>query len=140
MTVKPSEAAFRPDIEGLRAIAILVVVAYHAHVPGFGGGFVGVDVFFVLSGYLITGLLAREIEHSGTVDLARFYASLELVCDLTIFGVREPRQLPLYKLFTREADDLAPSLIEPRPAFIESLQRHTNCCVLERGVELFVHR
>jgi len=74
MTVKPSEAAFRPDIEGLRAIAILVVVAYHAHVPGFGGGFVGVDVFFVLSGYLITGLLAREIEHSGTVDLARFYA------------------------------------------------------------------
>src|SRR5262252_318587 len=65
---------FRPDIEGLRAIAILLVVAYHADVPGFSGGFIGVDVFFVLSGYLITGLLVREIERTGTLDLPRFYA------------------------------------------------------------------
>jgi peptidoglycan/LPS O-acetylase OafA/YrhL len=65
---------FRPDIEGLRAVAILLVVAYHAHVPHFDGGFVGVDVFFVLSGYLITGLLVKEIEAKGRVDLIRFYA------------------------------------------------------------------
>jgi peptidoglycan/LPS O-acetylase OafA/YrhL len=66
--------SFRPDIEGLRAIAILLVVLYHAGIAGFGGGYIGVDVFFVLSGYLITGLLVREIEQAGTVDLAGFYA------------------------------------------------------------------
>jgi peptidoglycan/LPS O-acetylase OafA/YrhL len=65
---------FRSDIEGLRAVAILLVVAYHAHVPYFQGGFVGVDVFFVLSGYLITGLLLKEIAETGKVDLMRFYA------------------------------------------------------------------
>jgi peptidoglycan/LPS O-acetylase OafA/YrhL len=65
---------FRPDIEGLRGVAILLVVAYHAGVPGFGGGYVGVDVFFVLSGYLITWLLVREAEAQGSIDLAEFYA------------------------------------------------------------------
>jgi peptidoglycan/LPS O-acetylase OafA/YrhL len=64
----------RKDIEGLRAIAILMVVAYHAHVPWMSGGFVGVDVFFVLSGYLITQLLVFEIASTGTIDIARFYA------------------------------------------------------------------
>lgn len=66
--------AFRGDIEGLRAIAILLVVAAHAKVPWLQGGFVGVDVFFVLSGYLITGLLVREIDATGTVNLLDFYA------------------------------------------------------------------
>jgi len=65
---------FRRDIEGLRGLAVLLVVLYHARVPGFSGGFVGVDVFFVLSGYLITGLLIREIDRSGRLDLAAFYA------------------------------------------------------------------
>jgi peptidoglycan/LPS O-acetylase OafA/YrhL len=67
--------AFRPDIEGLRAVAVLAVVLYHAGVPGLGGGFVGVDVFFVISGFLITGLLWREVSHTGTVRLAAFYAA-----------------------------------------------------------------
>lgn len=66
--------AFRPDIEGLRGVAVLLVVAYHAGVPGFGGGFVGVDVFFVLSGYLITALLRAEVQQTGRVDLVQFYA------------------------------------------------------------------
>lgn len=65
---------FRSDIEGLRAVAILLVVFAHAHVPGFPGGFVGVDVFFVLSGYLITGLLLKEASQSGSIDFASFYA------------------------------------------------------------------
>src|SRR3954471_21622511 len=66
---------FRPDIEGLRAVAVLAVVLFHAGVPGAGGGYVGVDVFFVISGFLITGLLRREIEETGTVRLARFYGA-----------------------------------------------------------------
>ena len=65
---------FRPDIEGLRAIAILAVLAYHARAPGFSGGFVGVDVFFVISGFLITGLLLRERDRTGRIDLRGFYA------------------------------------------------------------------
>jgi peptidoglycan/LPS O-acetylase OafA/YrhL len=65
---------FRPDIEGLRAIAVTLVLLYHAAVPGFGGGFVGVDVFFVLSGFLITGLLLRELERTGSISLPSFYA------------------------------------------------------------------
>jgi len=66
---------FRPDIEGLRAVAVLAVVAYHAGLPGVGGGFIGVDVFFVVSGFLITGLLWREASSTGTVGLARFYGA-----------------------------------------------------------------
>ncbi len=70
----PSTLAWRTDIEGLRGIAVLLVVLYHAEVPGFSGGYVGVDVFFVLSGYLITGILVKEVEETGRVDLLRFYA------------------------------------------------------------------
>ncbi len=65
---------FRPDLEGLRGIAVVLVLLYHAQVPGFTGGYVGVDVFFVLSGFLITGLLVRELRATGTVSLPGFYA------------------------------------------------------------------
>jgi peptidoglycan/LPS O-acetylase OafA/YrhL len=68
------DARFRPDLEGLRAVAVVLVLLYHAAVPGFGGGFVGVDVFYVLSGFLITGLLVRELRETGTVALPAFYA------------------------------------------------------------------
>ena len=69
------QTGFRPDIEGLRAVAVLAVVLFHADVPGVGGGFVGVDVFFVISGFLITGLLWREVSTAGTVGLRRFYGA-----------------------------------------------------------------
>lgn len=67
-------STFRTDIEGLRALAVLAVLGYHADVPGFSGGFIGVDVFFVISGFLITGILFSEIARSGTVNLAIFFA------------------------------------------------------------------
>ena len=65
---------FRGDIEGLRAVAVLLVVTFHAGFPLVHGGFVGVDVFFVLSGFLITGLLLDEIARTGTISLTDFYA------------------------------------------------------------------
>ncbi len=66
-------AHFRPDIEGLRAIAVLAVLLFHMQVPGFGGGYTGVDIFNVISGFLITGLLVRELGATGRVDLPTFY-------------------------------------------------------------------
>lgn len=66
---------FRQDIEGLRAVAVLAVVLVHAGMPGAAGGFVGVDIFFVISGFLITGMLWREVGGTGTIRLSRFYAA-----------------------------------------------------------------
>ncbi|MFC4762358.1 acyltransferase family protein [Dyella koreensis] len=73
MGTKEYRLGFRGDIEGLRAVAILLVVAAHAGVPWLAGGFVGVDVFFVLSGYLITGLLVQEMVGSNRLDFLTFY-------------------------------------------------------------------
>src|ERR1700724_2746663 len=65
---------FRGDVEGLRAVAVVLVVLWHAGVTWVPGGFVGVDVFFVISGFLITGLLLREHEKRGRISIAGFYA------------------------------------------------------------------
>ena len=66
--------AFRPDIEGLRAAAVGMVVVLHAGVATVSGGFVGVDVFFVISGFLITSLLINETRATGSVSILGFYA------------------------------------------------------------------
>ena len=65
---------YRPDLEGLRGVAILLVLLCHVRIPGAEAGFVGVDVFFVLSGFLITGLLVDEHERTGRIGLGAFYA------------------------------------------------------------------
>ncbi len=65
---------FRPDIQGLRAVAVIVVVLYHAGVPILHGGYIGVDVFFVISGFVITTQLLREMTHTGRLSVRRFYA------------------------------------------------------------------
>lgn len=68
----PGSLTYRPDIDGLRAIAVVPVVLYHFGVSGFGGGFVGVDVFFVISGFLITSLIFGELRE-GRFSVLRFY-------------------------------------------------------------------
>ncbi|GGJ82750.1 acyltransferase [Pilimelia anulata] len=70
----PRPDGFRPDIEGLRAVAVLLVVLGHAGSVTLGGGYVGVDVFFVISGFVITTGLLREVAAGGTVSIRRFYA------------------------------------------------------------------
>jgi peptidoglycan/LPS O-acetylase OafA/YrhL len=69
----PGDRKFRPDVQGMRAIAIFLALVYHAGVPGFSGGYVGIEVFFVISGFVITGLLLREHESTGHTSLRSFY-------------------------------------------------------------------
>ncbi|MGH2859270.1 MAG: acyltransferase family protein, partial [Solirubrobacteraceae bacterium] len=81
---------YAPGLDGLRALAVAAVVLYHGGVGWASGGFLGVDVFFVLSGFLITSLLLVERDHSGTIELARFWlrrARRLLPAALTLIGV-----------------------------------------------------
>ncbi|MGH3635804.1 MAG: acyltransferase family protein, partial [Mycobacterium sp.] len=75
-TSRPSDHSRRPGIpalDGLRAVAVALVLADHGGIPGMGGGFLGVDIFFVLSGFLITSLLLDELGRTGRIDLAGFW-------------------------------------------------------------------
>jgi peptidoglycan/LPS O-acetylase OafA/YrhL len=67
-----ADMKYRPDIDGLRAIAVIAVVLFHAGVPHISGGFVGVDIFFVISGYLITGLILNDMAQ-GRFSIVAFY-------------------------------------------------------------------
>jgi peptidoglycan/LPS O-acetylase OafA/YrhL len=69
----PGDRPFRPDVEGLRAIAVLLVVLFHSGVSFVSGGYVGVDVFFVISGFVITGVLLRERSDTGRTSIFAFY-------------------------------------------------------------------
>jgi peptidoglycan/LPS O-acetylase OafA/YrhL len=73
VSLSPSgKTGYRPDIDGLRALAVLAVILFHYRVPGFSGGFVGVDIFFVISGFLITGIIDAEMT-AGRFSFAHFY-------------------------------------------------------------------
>lgn len=69
----PGDRKFRPDVEGLRAVAIVLVVLYHGGLNFLSGGYVGVDVFFVISGFVITGVLLRERASTGRTSFLSFY-------------------------------------------------------------------
>src|SRR5271168_943881 len=82
----PAPNDFRPDIEGLRGFTLLAIFGFHVDMPGVGGGFVGPDIFFIISGFVITGQLWREVSSTGTVGLRPFY------------GARARRLLPVSAL------------------------------------------
>src|SRR5262249_39330309 len=105
----PATGYYRPDIDGLRAIAVLAVIGFHAFPRYFPGGFVGVDVFFVISGFLITSIILRQLQGS-TFTLAEFYAS------------RVRRILPALLILLTAC--LAFGLIALLPDEIEELGKH----------------
>ncbi len=98
--------AYRPEVDGLRALAVLAVVFFHVDLPWFQGGFVGVDVFFVISGYLITRLILGELE-AGRFSFARFY------------GRRARRLFPA--MFTTLAATFVASVFVLSPTHLEEL-------------------
>jgi peptidoglycan/LPS O-acetylase OafA/YrhL len=81
-------ATYRPDIDGVRTLAVLPVVLFHAGIPYVTGGFVGVDVFIVISGFLITGILSAEISEDS-FSILEFYRrrSRRIFSALTLFGL-----------------------------------------------------
>jgi len=94
---------YRPDIDGLRAIAVIAVIFFHSHLIGFGGGYVGVDIFFVISGYLITSIILRQLE-ADNFSLVNFYVRrirrilpaiifVSLVCIPIAWVVLTPRDM-----------------------------------------------
>lgn len=96
---------YRPSVDGLRAVAVLPVMLFHAEVPGFSGGFVGVDVFFVISGYLITSIILEQ-QASNSFSLLRFYE-------------RRARRILPALLLVMSATLIAAALIVPPYRFTE---------------------
>ena len=111
--IDPTKRRFFTDIAGLRGIAVLTVVLFHARVPFIDGGFIGVDIFFVISGFLITRILLREFEKTGTLSFKGFYArrcrriipAAALVIVVSIIGAA--LTMPLLKVFKQAIDLLA---------------------------------
>ena len=71
--IRPVKLGYLPGIDGVRALAIVAVLAYHAELKGAAGGFLGVDIFFVISGYLITSLLIAEWRSTDRADIRSFW-------------------------------------------------------------------
>ena len=97
-------------IDGIRAIAIIAVVAFHAHIPGFRGGFVGVDVFFVISGFLITRQIVSQMLNSR-FSATDFYARriLRILPPLLLVTLATLAIAPLFPLLPQEGRDLSTS-------------------------------
>lgn len=96
---------YRPEVDGLRALAVLPVIAFHAGFAGFDGGFIGVDVFFVISGYLITGILVSDLQ-SDRYSITRFYE-------------RRARRILPALFVVLAASIIAAQIILPPPPFME---------------------
>ena len=101
---------YRPEIDGLRALAVVPVVLYHAGIPGFSGGYVGVDIFFVISGYLITMLILRDVE-AGCFSIVRFYERrARRILPALIFVTLACVPIAWISMIPKDFDDFAASI------------------------------
>lgn len=123
--VLDGEPGYRRDVQGLRGVAILLVVAYHASLP-IPGGFVGVDVFFVISGFVITTIVLRELQSTGTLDLRRFYSR------------RIRRLLPALAVMLVVVLSASPLLLNP--VATQSRAAGTGAAAAMFGANAFLHR
>src|SRR5690349_1281898 len=100
-----------PEIQGLRAVAVLAVLIYHIWPKILPGGYVGVDVFFVISGYLITGSLFKEFDGTGRIGIAGFYArrARRLLPAATLVSLAVAASIPLFP--RAQWTDIANSLV-----------------------------
>jgi peptidoglycan/LPS O-acetylase OafA/YrhL len=128
VTGHPAALHYRPDIDGLRAVAVLLVLGFHAGLTGVSGGFVGVDVFFVISGYLITGLLLAEHRRSGTISLVAFWSR------------RVRRLAPALLLVVATALALAPLLLQRVGGETETLARAAIATLLLNANHYFLQQ
>lgn len=109
MSLPQHKAGYRPDIDGLRAIAVLAVVVFHLNKAWLPGGFVGVDVFFVISGFLITGILSRNIA-AGTFSFADFYlARARRILPASLFCIVVTLLVGAVFMLPKDARDLGAS-------------------------------
>ncbi len=104
--MNPNIHTYRPEIDGLRAIAVIAVIWFHAGLPGAPAGYIGVDIFFVISGYLITSLIRHDLQ-KNRFSISHFYerrarrilpalyvvTAATLIISAFILGAREMRQL-----------------------------------------------
>ncbi|MFP7834699.1 SGNH hydrolase domain-containing protein [Marisediminicola sp. LYQ134] len=120
---RPAEVRFRPDIQGLRAVAVGLVLLEHAGVGAVAGGFVGVDVFFVISGFLITAHLLATLAERGRIDFTAFYAARArriLPASLAVIALTAVASVILVSPLRLEqilADAIASALYVPNVAF-----------------------
>ena len=139
---KTPRRVLRKDIQGLRALAVIAVVLYHADVPYISGGFIGVDFFFVLSGFLITGLLVSELERNGKISLSEFWgrrarrlipaSSLVLIVTILVAG----KVLPFLDRKAVAIDALCAALFSANWRFA---QQQTDYLAVDRNPSPVLH-
>ena len=105
------EVKYRPDIDGLRALAVVAIIAFHLGISRIGGGFVGVDIFYVISGFLIGGIIIGELERE-TFSIWRFYQRrLKRILPALVATLVLTTVIALFVLFPTELSDYARSMI-----------------------------